>query len=130
MNDLLEQLFQKGLITGQEYRKRKALNELKSEKGGDNRRRRVVSFDLDKLNDAGSVRKFKEIAKEILLQNSSLIQEIIKQAHSLKDKDGGKKLIWQLYQLRDLLGHTSPDEHEQIIKKAFRKSGATFELPE
>lgn len=126
MNDaLLEELFKKGLITEERYMKTKAEKELVKDKGGENKSlRKISSFDLNELDSVGSVRNFKEKAKEILLEDSSLIQEILKKAHRLEQRDGGRKLIWLLYQLRDALKQASSECQELIIKGAFRKAGA------
>ncbi len=89
-------------------------------------------FSVDDLDSCTSMRGFKEVAKNILLAGTGNILEIIQKAHRFKDdtKPENKKFIWFFYELRDQLRKLPPEKHKELFKKAFRKSGATFELSE
>ena len=87
-------------------------------------------FSIDNLDECPSMRKFKEMAEKILLAGTANIYEVIQKAHRFKDdsKPENKKFIWFFYELRDRLKKLPPDKHAELFRKAFRKSGATFEL--
>ena len=89
-------------------------------------------FSIHDLDGCPSMRKFKEMAEKILLEGTGTIAEVIQKAHRFKDdaKPENKKFIWFFYELRDQLKKLPPAKHEEIFRKAFRKSGATFELSE
>jgi len=89
-------------------------------------------FSVDNLDGCPTMRKFKEMAEKILLEGAGTIGEVIQKAHRFKDdaKPENKKFIWFFYELRDQLKKLPPAKHEELFKKAFRKSGATFELSE
>jgi len=72
------------------------------------------------------------VAEKILLAGTGNISEIVQKAHRFKDdsKPENKKFVWFFYELRDQLKKLPPAKHEELFKKAFRKSGATFELSE
>jgi len=82
-------------------------------------------FDLDQCSTA---RDFKRVAKNILHSDWTLIQEIINKAHTFKG-EGGKKLIWFCYQIRDGLMICPSNRQDQFLDRVFRKNGATFEIP-
>lgn len=87
-------------------------------------------FSADDLDRCATMRKFKEMAEIILLAKSANISEVIQKAHRFKDdaKPENKKFIWFFYELRDQLKKLPPAKHEELFRKAFRKSGSTFEL--
>jgi len=89
-------------------------------------------FSIDNLDSCASMRKFKEMAEKILLAGTGTISEIVRKAHRFKDdsKPENKKFIWFFLELRDHLNYRPIEQHEEILRKAFRKSGATFELSE
>ena len=89
-------------------------------------------FSIIDLDSCASMRKFKEMAERILLDDASLITEVVQKAHRFKNdsKPENKKFIWFFYELRDQLRKLPLAKHAELFKRAFRKSGATFELPD
>ena len=89
-------------------------------------------FSIHDLDGCPSMRKFKEMAEKILLAGTGTIAEVIQKTHRFKDdsKPENKKFIWFFYELRDQLKKLPPAKHEELFRKAFRKSGSTFELSE
>jgi len=87
-------------------------------------------FSIENLDTCSSMRKFKEMAEKILLAGTGSIYSIIQKAHRFKDdeKPENKKFIWFFYELRNHLQCRPIEQHDEILRKAFRKSGATFEL--
>ncbi|MCD4694243.1 hypothetical protein K8R62_02695 [bacterium] len=83
---------------------------------------------LLKLESVGSVSQFKQEAKQILLDDYSLVEEILNLAQGLKNLDGGKKLLWLLYSTKGNIFKAKPEFVKQIIKRAFRKSNPTVEF--
>lgn len=134
MGSLTEQFFQAGLITKQEKDQRIA-DEQQQEKReiGQNfaklstKSNRPVHF--DRLKSCGSVGEFKDTAKKLLIEQPNHIAEVIKLAHRFKEANGGEKLVWLLYQIRDLLPKVKQKNRKKFLNRALRKSGATIELP-
>ena len=89
-------------------------------------------FSVESLDDCSSMRKFKERAEKILLAGTGSLSEIVQKAHRFKDdeKPENKKSIWFFYELRDHLRYRPIEQRDEILRKAFRKSGATFKLSE
>ena len=89
-------------------------------------------FSIEDIDGCFSMRKFKEMAERILLDDTADITDIVQKAHRFKDdrKPENKKFIWFFYELRDRLKKLPPAKHGELFRKAFRKSGATFELSE
>lgn len=136
MGTLSEQLFQAGLIA--EDKKNQTIADEKQQE------KREVGQNLAKLSTksgrpihfhrlefCGSIGEFKDTAKQLFMEEKGCnhIKEVIVLAHRFKHHDGGKKLIWLLYQIRDLLPKVKQKDREKFLKRALRKSGATIELP-
>ncbi|MFH0853680.1 MAG: hypothetical protein V1853_04730 [bacterium] len=82
---------------------------------------------MDNLKSAGSIREFKQIAKQLLERSPDVIDEIIQAAHTWKEKSGGKKLVWLMYQVRDgQQGAGGEVGRKDFLNRAFRKSGSTI----
>lgn len=82
---------------------------------------------IDALSDCKYPREFKRYAKEILMESSEAITEVINLAHKLDETPAKKKLIWQLYSIRDRLKILPKEQHNSFLKKAFRKAGSKIE---
>lgn len=87
-------------------------------------------FSVEDLDGCPTMRKFKEMAEKILLAGTGSILEILRKAHRFKDNSQpeNKKFIWFFLELRNHLQYRPIEQHNEILRKAFRKSGATFEL--
>lgn len=85
---------------------------------------------LINLGHITKVSKFKEVAKTILLKDSSklVLNEIKAIAHNLQGVDGSKKLIWLIMSLIDNLGKIKSEFKDSVIKHAFRKSNPTSKI--
>ncbi|MDD3498558.1 MAG: hypothetical protein PHH24_03595 [Candidatus Moranbacteria bacterium] len=83
------------------------------------------------IDYASNITELKQIFKEAVKKDQSLIIEIIQKVHDHKDKEGAKRLIWILYSLRDNLAKTKPEFHAQIINRHLRRNGTNTKiLPE
>ena len=81
------------------------------------------------LEEAESIREFRDKARKLLMERPDLIRDVIRSAHRFKDADGGKKLVWQFFQIRDTLAGVTMNERERFLKRALRAHGVTFEIP-
>jgi hypothetical protein len=86
---------------------------------------------LMNLEEVSTVSEFKEMAKQILLndQGATTIAEVVRLAHKINELDGGKRLIYIILSLRDNLHKVKPDKREQVIKRALRSSNPTADVP-
>lgn len=119
---------QKGLVSEKTFRETEAEKRLSQEKS------RSDLKDVQTVNDllgARNSREFKQIAKAILERDPNQIKPIIQKAHDMyKGKEGDKKLFWFFYKIRDGMEKLPPEKHQELLRKAFRKAGATFEISE
>ena len=135
MGSLTEQLFSAGLIAEKDKDQIIAKEgEQEKSKVGQNlatlstKSGRPAHF--DGLKCCESVGEFKDVARRLLTEEGpDHIHEVIKLAHRLKSREGGGKLVWLLYQIRDLLPEVEERDRKRFFKRALRKSGATVELP-
>ncbi|MBU3923171.1 hypothetical protein KJ684_03005 [Patescibacteria group bacterium] len=126
MGILSEGLFKIGLVSEKEFNEReaeKALAEKQEEKD------QVVKLESkkikqDELKKCKTIKAFKHMVKQVLLENSSQIRRIIQTAHHFKKDEERKKLIWFLYQVRDGLENLSKEKHKEFLNKSFRKMGS------
>lgn len=131
MGTLLEQLLKAGLLSEKEFQKQQAKEQLMEEQ---NQRTQLTKLKkggytkYDELDYCDTMRDFKHLAKQLLLQNPSQIRIIIQKAHRFKKENQGKKFIWFFYQVRDGLQKLPIEKHKQFLNRAFRKSGATFKV--
>jgi len=87
---------------------------------------------IDQLDVAESVSAFRRAVLDILLVHTDVISDVIEKVHRFQDKPGGKKLVWQMYQVRDGLKKISKEDQkgrELFLRRGLRKSGATFDIP-
>jgi hypothetical protein len=80
------------------------------------------------LDTAGNVSEFRDSARRLLTSHPELIDQVVEKAHRFKDADGGDRLVWTVYQVRDILRQLKGDQREQFLRRAFRRSGATLEI--
>jgi len=80
------------------------------------------------LNCANDPAEFRNAAKEFLLSEPTAINIVIKEVHRFKGSAEGKKLIWEIYQLRDALKETPNEDNQKIvIERALRRIDRKFE---
>lgn len=125
---MLDALKKAGLLSPQQIAEREREEELKRfqeeemNKGRFTKQANKVVLVVANPND------FREAAKNELLRDPSVIQEIIKQAHQFKTSKEGKKLVWQLYQLRDAIAKTPEAENQKtVVNRALRRINPVFE---
>jgi len=85
---------------------------------------RTGSLDFRSCADSTS---FKLAVKEALLDNPTMIKEVVEAAHRFKNEPGFVKFF---FQLRDALNQSPKSKHEQLLNRAFRRRGATFSVSE
>src|SRR4030042_3339010 len=70
---------------------------------------------------ANNPAEFRNAAKENLLEEPDTINAVIREAHRFQSSKEGKKLVWELYQLRDALINTSNLENKKtVVERALR----------
>lgn len=129
MNNLQSSLVNAGLVSGEAMgknfeREKTAIGQ----KIASVNKKVSKSPSLLKLESAETVNQFKQETKPILLDNPSLIEDVINLAQGLRELEGGKKLLWLLYSTRENISRAKPKFIKQIIKRALRKSNPTVEL--
>ncbi len=125
-DSLQEQLFRKGLVSERKFKEHEARTTLATgEPGG------VLVADLSELDRCQTVGEFKEAARKVLGVNSGLAQAVLDRAnHKFAGRGQDKrKARWFFYAVRDGLRGKSAGEQQRFLKRAFRRSGATFEPP-
>jgi hypothetical protein len=86
------------------------------------------TFTLSRLEACVGIKEFRATTKGILSEQPELITEVIKSAHRF-NQNSGKRLVWILYQLRDLqIAKLGQAEREQILNQALRNKNP--KLPE
>ncbi len=132
MGTLMDELLKAGLVPKDKAKKHQEVLEterrLRERKNLKYIQKEHIPY-IDELDACTTVVDFKQAAKKILLQDSTLIQKVIQKAHRLQSVEGGKKLIWYLYQVKANLEKCPSGKVEQYINRALRRSGGTFELP-
>lgn len=83
----------------------------------------------DALLAAGSPRAFRHAALQILLVDPDAIGQVIEHAQRFKEADGGKKLIWQMHQVKELAPTVKDECYTPLLKRGLRQSGGTFDIP-
>lgn len=127
MPDLRSALFGAGFASERQFREAEAAERLDAEaaaaKLGKSSRERARRMEL--LRSDSTPDLFRREARKLLLQEPSLLQEIISIAHQRgmpsKHKQGGGRLIANLLQLREALSKSglSDAEKVQIVDKTF-----------
>ncbi len=126
MSTLAEQLKLRGFVSEKVFREAEAEREISSVQS---RAGLKDAKNCDDLSKAKNMREFKQIAKIILEDDPSQIRTIIQKAHDMyKGKEGDKKFFWFFYQVRDGMKKLPPEKHQELLRKAFRKAGSTFEV--
>jgi ssDNA-specific exonuclease RecJ len=116
---------QKGLVSKKDFQEAEAEKTLNPQSKGN--LKDVKS--CEDLSGAKNMRDFKQIAKAILERDPSQIKAIIQKAHDMyMGKEGDKKFFWFFYQVRDGMKNLPSEKHPELLRKAFRKAGATFEV--
>ena len=129
MGTLLSALQGAGLI---DEKKAKAEQERRrnSERQDVARGNSKLSSHINDLEFCTTIVDFRRTAKELLLEDPSQIGWVIQQAHRLKDLGIGKRLVWQMYQVRDGLRNCPPDKVTQFLNRSFRKNNQIFDIPQ
>lgn len=133
-NSLVDALSKIGLITEQEkdhvladqascFAEREALWKKAASKGN-----RTEHLAL--VQNCQSISEFKDSARKLLCERPELAGDVVKAAHRFQEQQGGDKLIWLCYQVRDLIPQVSPDKRERFLKRAFRSAGGTVAIPD
>lgn len=89
-----------------------------------------VNFDV--LETSTTIAEFKNAVKKLLIefpdQEEELFRLIIPAAHRFKDQPGGNFLIKLVYQTKENLKIVKESFRQNLINRAFRKNGGTYEL--
>ena len=124
---LASQLRGLNLISERTFREAEAEVEISAETGSTAHLGDLMT--IADLRKSKNMQSFKKSAQLILMHDPKQIGAIIEVAHVLYRKDEGKTLFWLLINVRENL-KKFPQRKEEILKKAFRKSGATAILSE
>ena len=128
MGTLQEALLKSGKVTEEQFHKQKTEEEIKEIERISGRKFNEKNT-CDDLDVCLTVQDFRILAKAILLQDPVMITEVIRRVHRFKEREGGKKLIWLMYQIRDKLIKLPPKDHVIFLNRALRRSNSTLELP-
>jgi len=92
---------------------------------------KVAFSDLMNLAGSKTVSKFKKIARNILIFDHSLetVNEVCRLANHLHHLDGGRKLIQLALITRENLSAVDANSKVNVIKRAFRSSNPTTDIP-
>src|SRR3989344_8671297 len=77
---------------------------------------------FDRLETCQTINEFKETAQKLLMEYPEGAQEVVQLAHRFQGKEGSKKLIWIVFQVRDLLPQVPDDQRSRFLSRAFRKA--------
>lgn len=119
MSTLAQQLHRLGLVTEGQARVHEAQRDLEAE-ARQKRQRKQQSNTVteEELRACQKVKQFRSRAKDFLLQGGD-IQVVIRVAHQFDDK----RLVGQLYGLRENLGRQPENKHAKLIRRALRGAG-------
>ncbi|KKU70483.1 MAG: hypothetical protein UX94_C0005G0045 [Parcubacteria group bacterium GW2011_GWA2_47_21] len=81
------------------------------------------------LQSCSSISEFKDTARKLLCESPELASEVVKLAHRFKGQQGGDRLVWLCYQVRDLMPQVVAEKRECFLKRAFRSAGSAVEIP-
>lgn len=131
---LSDQFLSAGLISPKKHQEfseqRESLDKVQAEQQiGKLSRKSGQLINLTKLESCSSVSEFKNMAREILQKHPEDIGEIINLAHNLQGQLGGRRLVWLVYQAKEGLQRIVSEKQGQFLKRVFRKSGSTTEIP-
>ena len=134
MDSLADQFLKAGLISSEQHEKVSAEQDAKQRTAEGQRLASLRSksnrpANFDRLETCKTVNEFKDTARKILLEYPEEIGQIIQSAHRFQEEAGGRRLVWLMYSVRDGLAEISLENREQFIKRAFRKSGGTIQIP-
>ena len=129
MGSLREALRAKGLGDDRQYYESIAASQLQEEAAEAKRKQAVKEKErrLEILQKATSPDSFRPDARKLLLAYPEMVQEILNIAHSRglheKRKQGGGRLIANLYELRNALKQSglSDEEKRTLVDKLFTK---------
>lgn len=111
------ELYQALTVSQVEEERRRSANAMRSTA-------RNQTPNLTKLEGCTSVGEFRSIARELLVENPERISDVLRLAHLLRESDGGKRLIWQLFQIRDYCIQTSDANARLLfVRRALRRAG-------
>lgn len=119
MASIADQMRKLGLVTEGQARQEDARRLLEKKATAKRNRKRTDVVDESDLHGCKNVRRFRNVARRFLLQNPDQIRVVISAAHSYNDR----RLVGQLYGLRDNLRAATPEKHAQIINRALRGAG-------
>lgn len=103
-----------GLVSESDVRRIEIEKEKMERKRVESKKRRRVVENLSKLD---KMSEFCVAVRVELEYDPKLIWSAIKLAHRFKDENGGKKLIWTLYQIRNQFPTISTRETRVFLKK-------------
>jgi hypothetical protein len=134
MTSLSEALLNAGLVNTQEHEREQALKELKRE---EDVRENLASLCqaspkgswIEDLANCHTVNELRRAAIVLLARQPECAGDVLKEAHRLKELPGGKKLVWQMYQIRDNLQAVAEQDRERFLKRALRRAGSTLKEP-
>jgi hypothetical protein len=131
MGSLLDGLKDVGLVSDEQVkshlkRKDKLDTSRRKQDQSSMTRKSHTPVNFDQLDAATSASAFRRAALELLLEQPDCIDQVIEKAHGLKDAPGGKKLVWQVFQVKKGVKNHVGDELERFLRRGLRKSGGTF----
>ena len=132
MGTLSEELLKLGLLSPERHARHTAEETIRDEAERQKNHSQLTAksrrpANLLLLEHAESVSDFKQTALGVLIEHPEAIADVVRFAHQMRGKPGGKRLIWLMYKIRDGLAKLSAEEQERFLRRALRKAGGTLE---
>ena len=132
MGTLSEEILKSGLISPERHARHTAEKRVRDEAERQKNHSQLTAksrrpANLLLLEHAESVSDFKQTALGVLIEHPEAIADVVRFAHQMRGKPGGKRLIWVMYKIRDGLAKLSAEEQERFLRRALRKAGGTLE---
>jgi hypothetical protein len=133
-NSLADQLLSVGLATPAQHQRATSEKTFREQAVSAMQRSQLTSkhdrpINLDRILTCETIAEFKTTARILLLEHPEFIGDVVKAAHRFKETDGGRKLVYIVLNVRNLLPTIAPDVRERFLNRAFRRHGSTLETP-
>lgn len=135
MSSLSDALLNAGLVSKEAHERQKADERQRADDESHKHNARLMAtsrkpVNFDRLNTAETVGDFRKAALDILLEYPDAFRDVLNRAHEFKTKEGGKKLDWWMYQVRDKLFKIKKKaDREKFLRRALRRSNPTLDWP-
>lgn len=128
MKSLAEQLIDAGLVSDRAIGERRVAEMEEERKNRAKQKKAAPRGIASDLQHCRNVQQFRKAAKAALLNDRGAIDRVVARAHDFKNAPAGKKIVWQMFQVKKSLGKVNDDRLEQFLNRAFRRSKQKFDV--